>query len=169
MGSIVFLLFFAVAGGALASQLARVLCGRQETVSVFVDSKPFVVSEYWKEMDRHLVDILQKQKPVDQIIILWWGLDGLTLDENGELKWISRKKPEPVNQDVFYHPCQGYNQIVNRENMLQSQQAVLNSMQYQNIYWQIQTAHQVQMENFISQIQACCAQPPRPGYLNLPY
>lgn len=27
-------------------------------------------------------------------------------DENGNLKWISREKPGPINQNVFYQPIQ---------------------------------------------------------------
>lgn len=53
----------------------------------------FSVMKYFDRMDQALEDILQKQRPVDKTVILWWGLDGLTLDENGDLKWISRKRP----------------------------------------------------------------------------
>lgn len=51
---------------------------------------PFSAAAYWERMEQAQLDILEDQKPVDQTVILWWGLDGLTLDENGELKWISR-------------------------------------------------------------------------------
>lgn len=60
-------------------------------------SAPFSVSAYLDRLERIRLDICEDQKPVDQTIILWWGLDGLTLDEKGKLKWISRKKKAPVN------------------------------------------------------------------------
>lgn len=157
MVKVIFMLFFAIAAGALASQLARVLYGRHEDVPACVKVEPFIVSDYLEEMDRALVDILQKQEPVDQIIILWWGLDGLTLDENGELKWISRKKPKPVNQNVSYQPQQG---------ICQSPAGIINDLQYQNTYCQTQASPQAQIANLIAQTQTCCVPPPKPAFLN---
>lgn len=68
--------------------------------------EPFVVSEYLSRMEKAYFDILEDQEPVDQTIVLWWGLDGLRLNEDGTMEWISRKKPKPVNQNVSYQPCQ---------------------------------------------------------------
>ena len=54
---------------------------------------PFVVSEYYDQMEKAALDILEQQEPVDQTIILWWGLDGLRLNEDGTLEWVNRRKP----------------------------------------------------------------------------
>lgn len=58
--------------------------------------KAFWVSRYLERMEQAQVDILSNQKPIDKTIVLWWGLDVLRLNENGELEWITRKK-EPEN------------------------------------------------------------------------
>ena len=75
-------------------------------------AEPFVVSEYYDRMEKAALDILENQEPVDQTIILWWGLDGLRLNEDGELEWISRKTPKPVNQNVSYHLANPYKHII---------------------------------------------------------
>ena len=59
--------------------------------------EPFVISEYYDRTEQAAIDILETQEPVDQTIILWWGLDGLRLNEDGTLEWASRRKPRPVD------------------------------------------------------------------------
>ncbi|NCE63713.1 hypothetical protein D1159_03750 [Pseudoflavonifractor sp. 524-17] len=59
--------------------------------------EPFVISEYYARTEQAAIDILETQEPVDQTIILWWGLDGLRLTEDGKLEWVSRRKPRPVD------------------------------------------------------------------------
>lgn len=66
-------------------------------------AKPFVVSEYLARIEKASLDILESREPTDKIIILWWGLDGLRLNEDGSLEWVSRKRPEKA---VFYQPRQ---------------------------------------------------------------
>lgn len=68
--------------------------------------QPFVVSEYYGRMEKAALDIQEAQEPVNKIIILWWGLDGLRLNEDNSLEWISRKKPESVNQNIPWQSCQ---------------------------------------------------------------
>lgn len=53
---------------------------------------PFVVSEYLDRTERVGLEVLEQQKTIERTIILWWGLDGLRLNEDGTLEWISRKK-----------------------------------------------------------------------------
>lgn len=69
-------------------------------------TEPFIVSEYYDQIEKAALDILEHQEPVDQTIVLWWGLDGLRLNEDGTLEWVSRRKPKPVQENVFYQPCQ---------------------------------------------------------------
>lgn len=68
--------------------------------------EPFIVSEYYARMEQAALETLESQAPVDQTIILWWGLDGLRLNEDGTMEWVSRRKPRAINQDVFYQSCQ---------------------------------------------------------------
>lgn len=69
-------------------------------------SKPFLVSECYERMEKAALNILDELEPVDQTIILWWGLDGILLNENGELEWISRKKQSPVELNISNQMCQ---------------------------------------------------------------
>ena len=61
--------------------------------------EPFVVSEYYDRMEKAALDILEHQEPVNQTIILWWGLDGLRLNENGTMELVNRT---PFNSCVQY-------------------------------------------------------------------
>lgn len=62
--------------------------------------KKFSVRDYLDHMENAALEIAEEKEPVDRTIILWWGLDGLRLDEDGTLKWISRKKAKSA-QDTF--------------------------------------------------------------------
>ena len=53
---------------------------------------PFCVSEYFSRVEQYNLEIQEERRAVDKIIILWWGLDGLRLNENGSLEWISRSQ-----------------------------------------------------------------------------
>lgn len=53
---------------------------------------PFSVSKYLERIERAALDIVENKEPVDHTIILWWGLDGLRLNENGTIEAVSRKK-----------------------------------------------------------------------------
>lgn len=169
MGFVIFVLPAAI----VFSVIRIILCWhleRENTTHVFLPpNEPFLVSEYLDRMEQAQLDILEHQKPVDQTVVLWWGLDGLTLDENGELKWISRKKPEPVSQPEAYFPCQSVLYADNRQifaaNMCQSTQATIDALQMQNAAQQIQAAQQAPMAGIITagmmvpQAQNCYARP----------
>lgn len=136
--------------------------------------EPFVVSEYYDRMEKAAIDILENQEPVDQTIILWWGMDGLRMNEDGSLEWISRKKPKPVNQNVSYQPRQAIHPI--QTGMLlsdhtQSTRAQIDALMERNANLQMQAAQNVLNAAIISQIrppymqsafasplQQCCVQ-----------
>lgn len=129
----------------------------------------FSVAEYLGRIEQAQLEILEEQKPADQTVILWWGLDGLTLDENGALKWISRKKPEPVRENVFYQPCQSVlyadNYPVSSFGLCQNTQATINALQAQNAALQIQMVQQTQKQQIMQsmmmqQVNFCCARQP---------
>ena len=145
-------------------------------------AEPFIVSEYCDRMEKATLDILEHREAVEQTIILWWGLDGLRLNEDGELEWISRKTPKPVNQNedgelewisrktpkpvnqnVPYHPCQSvpaYNPALFAQ--MQSTRASIDALRAQNASLQIQAqALQVQQTvQVINSLQQYCVQYP---------
>lgn len=124
-------------------------------------TEPFIVSEYYDRMEKAALDILEQQEPVDQTIILWWGLDGLRLNEDGTLEWVSRRKPRPVQEDVFYHPLQSipaYNP--NLFDQTQSTRASIDDLMAQNVSLQMQAYQAQQTAQLINSMQQCCVQYP---------
>lgn len=123
--------------------------------------EPFVVSEYYNRMEKATLDILEHQGPVDQTIILWWGLDGLRLNEDGELEWVSRRKPKPVQENVFYQFCQSiptYNPALLAQ--MQNTRSSINALMAQNTSLQMQALQAQQTAQVINSLQQCCVQYP---------
>ncbi len=125
---------------------------------------PFIVSEYLERMEKAGIEVLENREPIERTIILWWGLDGLRLNEDGMLEWISRKKPEPVNQDVFYQTPQwiaplgiaplGWHPY--GVNMFQNTQAQINCLAAQNTCLKMQAAQIAQNAQIMNCINAQC-------------
>lgn len=117
-------------------------CDKIDLFTVRTGQKPppFVASVYLTRIEEASVEILSHRQSIDKIIVLWWGLDGLRLDEDGSLEWISREKkpkPEPVNQNVFQQQQQsiGIEQSripINYQNMCQSTRAQIDACKMQN-------------------------------------
>ena len=85
----------------------------QKKDSILFQASPFVVSEYLDRIENTCIKMWEDQTPVDKTITLWWGLDGLKLEQDGTTKWVSRKKKpvvpkcNPVNSGIFHSlvPC----------------------------------------------------------------
>ena len=121
----------------------------------------FAISEYYASMEKAALDILEHQEPVDQTIILWWGLDGLRLNEDGTLEWVSRRKPEPVQENVFYQLCQSapaYNPDLLAQT--QSTRASIDALMAQNASLQMQAYQAQQGMQLMNSLQQCCVQYP---------
>lgn len=130
-----------------------------------LEIEPFSISEYFDRMEQAALDILEKQEPVDKIIILWWGLDGLRLNEDGTLEWISRKKQKPVNQDISYQMCQSIMPLPQFD-MSQSTQATREqflALKMQSDMANFNIAMQQQMQGINSALQSYVV--PMPGYI----
>lgn len=136
--------------------------------------EPFSVSNYYARIEKTSLGILYAQKPVDQTIILWWGLDGLRLNDDGSLEWISRKKPEPVKQEVSPSAmCQVINPIrtemenvrptFRMDGMQQATQAQIDALQMQNRIYQMQAAQQAWSASMMATLQSYVV--PYPSYL----
>lgn len=122
------------------------------------DEEPFVVSEYLARVEKAHLDILENQEAIDKIIVLWWGMDGLRLNEDGTLKWVSRKK-KPT-ETVFYQPQQSIQPIQTGMFLMdqtQSTRAQMEAMMAQNAALQMQSWQNMQIANVLQQ---CCVQYP---------
>lgn len=111
---------------------------------------------YYARTERAALDILEQQEPVDKTIILWWGLDGLRLNEDGTLEWVSKRKPKPVQEDVFYQPFQS----IQAYNQTQSTRASIDALMAQNVSLQMQAYQAQQIAQLINSMQQCCVQYP---------
>lgn len=114
---------------------------RQEKTGKDKDAvAPFSVAEYYKRKEKLTLQILEDKKPVSHTIVLWWGLDGLRLNEDGSREWISRKNT--VNQNIFYPSqqsiCTPNHPIDIRMNMCQSTQSQIDALKMQNVALQTQ-------------------------------
>lgn len=119
----------------------------------------FYASEYLSRIEQASLDIMEDRDPVDTVIILWWGLDGLRLNEDGTMEWISRKKPEPVSRNVFYQPSQYFHPIQTgmfQFDQTQSTRAQIDELMSKNASLQIQAAQTAQNAAII---QCCCNWP----------
>lgn len=124
-------------------------------------SEPFVISKYYARTEQAAIDILETQEPVDQTIILWWGLDGLRLNDDGTLEWVRRKKQKPVQENVFYQPCRSipaYNSALFAQT--QSTRATIDALMAQNASLQMQALQAQQTAQVINSLQQCCVQHP---------
>lgn len=118
--------------------------------------KPFSVTEYLDRMERESLKLAGRRERY--VIVLWWGHDGLRLNEDGTTEWISRK-PEPPPQ-IDYSMC---NTIVAQSGL---QNAICNTgsiaqaqIQLQNA--QLQALQTAQIQNMIN----CIRPAPYPAYL----
>ncbi len=134
---------------------------RRKQIKQQTEPEPFIVSEYYDRMEQAALDILEAQEPVDQTIILWWGLDGLRLNEDGATEWISRKKSEPVSTSVLYQPCQSITPPP-QYNIGQSTQAKIDALMAQNMQLQVQAWQAEQNRQMINALQRYVVQ--WPGY-----
>lgn len=121
--------------------------------------KPFIVSEYCDRIEKISLKILEEQEPVEKIVILWWGLDGLRMNEDGSLEWISRKKTEPVKQNVFYQPCQTI-QPRPKYDMCQSTQTTIDELHTKISALQVQSAQDSWNAAMMAALQSCVVPPP---------
>lgn len=132
----------------------------------------FSVSEYLSRIEQAALDILESMKPIDKTITLWWGLDGLRLNEDGTTEWVSRKKKsvEPVS----YQPCQsiqpihagigggggGSGNLILPLDQTQSTRAQIDALMAQNAALQTQCIADARNAKIENMIQQCCVQYP---------
>lgn len=168
-GPLFFFLISSVVGFCIVKFLPKLIDSKLEAKRDVgrIDLESFSVQAYLDRIEQTALELLEKHEPMEQIIVLWWGLDGLRLNEDGALEWISRKKPP---ETVFYQPCQsvqtskGFSTIppeafsmmcnvagiiAETGDQTQSTRAQIDALMAQNAALQMQNA-----------IQQCCVQYP---------
>lgn len=60
----------------------------------------YSVSDYYESMERYQLSLqAEKESREPYLLILWWGFDGLRLNEDGTTGWISRR-PASKQTDI---------------------------------------------------------------------
>lgn len=124
-------------------------------------AKPFSVTEYLDRMERESLKLAERRKKY--LIVLWWGFDGLRLNEDGTTEWISRKPTSTPPPQIDYSMC---NTIVTQSGL---QNDICNAESIAQAKTQLQTAQlqaiqTAQIQNMIN----CIRQAPYPAYLSYP-
>lgn len=67
---------------------------------------PFSVPDYLDRMEKlHLKAMQERENEQAHIIVLWWGFDGLRLNADGTMEWISRRPKEEKPTFLPTHGC----------------------------------------------------------------
>lgn len=103
------------------------------------------VYEYLDRIEKASLEILEAKQPISQVITLWCGFDGLRLNEDGTMEWVSRKKKKP-SVTTFYQPCQNIQPLQTGSlrwpvggDTTQCTQAQIDALMAQNAALQIQS------------------------------
>ena len=127
----------------------------------------WIAPEYLSRIEKASVEIMSQAEPVDKIIVLWWGLDGLRMNEDGSLEWISRKEPEKksVNQNLsmahIINPLDMRNMCQSTRAQIEELQAKIDAFKMENSIQQINT-------QVIAQMQLPPLQTIYPAYMQRP-
>lgn len=137
-------------------------------------TKPFSATEYLDRIERESLKLAERRE--QYAIVLWWGYDGLRLNEDGTAEWISRRKetddifawtPEGGGGGCGYGVCstarrldgtivslEAQNTICNIDSVIQAHKLALQAQE-------IQALQSAQMQNMIN----CIRPSPYPAYL----
>lgn len=114
----------------------------------------FYVFEYLSRIEQAHLDILEGLEPTDKAIVLWWGLDGLRVNEDGTTEWVSRKKRKS-SETVFYQPCQS---IQTWTDQTQSTRERIEALMARNAALATQCLADARSAYMANALQQCCVQ-----------
>lgn len=139
------------------------------TVDEHKNVEPFCVSDYLKRTIE-LSDKLQhgKEQSDNYRLILWWGIDGLRLNDDDLCEWIKKEIIKYTSlsstnggwyKSMVQQTCctSQYSRLdallqVQQCNINQCQQSCIDELQMQNTILQLQCAQQQQIQNMIDTI-----------------
>ncbi len=132
-------------------------------------TEPFNVSEYLRRREKLILE-LEEEKGVEHTFVLWWGLNGLKINDDGTLKWISKKTKEPESvpriEFNFDSMCQAtksqIDELIARnacaqiQNCQKAQNAMLMNMAMPPAYMSYN--HCNAYYSYMQGLQGCCQQ-----------
>lgn len=80
-------LFISVISGAFIV-IALHKCRKPKETSQNIPN--FSIGEYLERIENVSIRILEEQKRADQRITLWWGVNGIRLNDDGTIEWVKR-------------------------------------------------------------------------------
>lgn len=136
---------------------------------------PFSASDYLERIEKASIEILAGLEQEEKYtLVLWAGLDGLRLNENGTLEWIKRdrlgqanpRKSLPETNMQSYVPCNvhNYGNLFNTQNAITSLQAqntallfaCLQTQQSQNIINALRPSYMQSPLGYNTSLTQCC-------------
>lgn len=115
----------------------------------------FSVYKYMDRIEKAGIEIMaEEEKRQEYQLVLWAGLDGLRMNQDGTTEWIRREEEKQKPISVSYSPCQSLVQepAQNTINIIQK-----NTTQQTDNQWRIfalrQQLQKQQMQNMINAIQ----------------
>lgn len=114
----------------------------------YIDS--FSVSEYYDRTQQQL-EFLQAEKENQEpyAIILWLGIDGLRLNDDGSFEWVRKRKKQKGNTPAQFQQVQNAQVITGTE--IQTQ---ISLLRYKLLMEQTQAAQIQQTQNIINSLQS---------------
>lgn len=119
----------------------------------------FNVFEYMERIEKAFLETLETRQPISRSITLWWGLDGLRLNEDGTMTWVSRKKPKTL--PAIWDMCQTTTPI-RTEGMQQAPEDEIAALKRQLNIMNLNEAMQHQNALIIASLQSNAT--PYPSY-----
>lgn len=119
----------------------------------------FNVFEYMERIEKAFLETLETRQPISRSITLWWGLDGLRLNEDGIMTWVSRKKPKTL--PAIWDMCQTTTPI-RTEGMQQAPEDEIAALKRQLNIMNLNEAMQHQNALIIASLQSNAT--PYPSY-----
>lgn len=172
-GIVIFLItLLAIAICAIADEI-RIKKPKETERKPVAHVSDFSPSDYMGRIEKTAVEIMQEaQKRPKYQLVLWAGLDGLRLNEDGTSEWIRREEEKQKAVSVSYSPPQSVawtpafncNQMQNvsceTQNRISQLQAQLQNLQFQQ--WQTQQMQSMSaytpyyQPTYYSAVTQCC-------------
>lgn len=54
------------------------------------------VHDYYERIENESLSLSERFLDDGYVLTLWWGVDGLKMDDRGHYEWIKRKREKPI-------------------------------------------------------------------------
>lgn len=105
-----------------------------------------------------LCETLWQEPHEKYVLILWWGLDGLRLNENGTREWVNKAKPKPEPKEDMANSIRNTYKRLSYYSMLQNccceTASRIRALETQNTCLKLQAAQMEQNRAIIDRLNS---------------